>query len=249
MATKYPIVLLHGAGGFDKIFSFTYFYRIEEHLRSHGYTVLVPHLTAYDRIENRAMEIKNFVESLGFEKVNLFGHSLGGVDARYAITKLGLHKKVASLTTISSPHHGSMAVDVILGVLPCKVCELADRVMQKVGWRFEVFIQMSKKYMEEVFNPNVPDAEGVKYFSWSAKASLFGKNRVAPFMLPLYLIIYFTEGANDGMVSVESAKWGKWLGVLDGDHYGVIGQPLGLTSFDYLGFFLSEARRLEREGL
>ena len=249
MATRYPIVLVHGAGGFDKLFSFTYFYKIEEYLRKNGYTVLVPHLTAYERIENRANEIKVFVESLGFEKVNIFSHSLGGVDARYAITKLGLHKKVASLTTISSPHHGSMAVDVILGILPCKVCEITDKIMEKVGWSFDVIVQMSKQYMEEVFNPEVPDVEGVRYYSWSTKASLFGKNRVKAFMLPLYLIIALTEGPNDGMVSVESAKWGKWLGVLEADHYGVIGQPLGFTNFDYLGFFLSEARRLEKEGL
>ena len=248
MSTRYPIVLIHGAGGFDKLFSFTYFYKIEEFLRSKGYTVLVPHLTAYARIEKRAEEIKTFVESLGFEKVNIFGHSLGGVDARYAISKLGLYKKVASLTTISSPHHGSMAVDVILGLLPCKACQLADKAMKSVGWNFDVIVQMSKQYMEEVFNPNVPDVDEVKYYSWSAKASLFGKNRVKSFMLLLYLIIRATEGPNDGMVSVESAKWGKWLGVLEGDHYGVIGQPLGLTNFDYLGFFLSEMKRLEKEG-
>ena len=227
---------------------FTYFYKIEEFLREKGYTVLVPHLTAYARIEDRAAEIKTFVESLGYEKVNLFGHSLGGVDARYAITKLGLHRRVASLTTITAPHHGSTAVDVILGLLPCKVCEWADIAMKKIGWDFDVIIQMSKNYMEEVFNPMVPDVEEVEYYSWSARASLWGKNRVKPFMLHFYLIIKATEGENDGMVSVESAKWGKWLGILEGDHYGVIGQPLGMTNFDYLGFFLSEAKRLEKEG-
>ena len=248
MSTKYPLVFIHGAGGFDRIFNLTYFYNIEDHLHKHGYEVFVPRLTAYDRIENRAKQIVDYVDSLGYEKVNLVGHSLGGVDARYAISKYGLDKKVPSLTTMSSPHWGTSAIDVILGIIPCKVCFMASKAMEKMGMDFDVFIQMSKTYMTNEFNKNVPDSPSVKYFSWSGKASLTGENKVKPFMLTFFTIISIMDGPNDGMVSVESAKWGEWLGVLNTDHYGMIGQPMGLTNFDYLSFFLSEAKRLEKAG-
>ena len=52
MSTKYPLVFIHGAGGFDRIFNFTYFFNIETFLRKNGYEVYTPRLTAYDRIEN-----------------------------------------------------------------------------------------------------------------------------------------------------------------------------------------------------
>ena len=248
MSTKYPLVFIHGAGGFDRIFNLTYFYNIEDYLQKNDYEVFVPKLTAYDRIEKRSKQIVDYVDSLGFDKVNLLGHSLGGVDARYAISQYGLSKKVASLTTISSPHYGTSAIDVILGIIPCKVCFLASKAMEKIGMDFDVFIQMSKTYMTNEFNHNVPDSPDVEYFSWSGKASLTGKNKVKPFLLTFFTIISLMDGANDGMVSVDSAKWGNWLGTLEVDHYGMIGQPMGLTNFDYLSFFLKEANRLEKAG-
>ena len=40
-------------------------------------------------------------------KVNIIAHSMGGLDARYAIAKLGLADRVASLVTIGTPHLGT----------------------------------------------------------------------------------------------------------------------------------------------
>ena len=47
----------------------------------------------------------------GAEKVNLIAHSKGGMEARYMIKVLGMNTHVASLTTISTPHHGSKTMD------------------------------------------------------------------------------------------------------------------------------------------
>ena len=63
-------------------------------------------------------EIERILEETGAEKVNIVAHSKGGLDARYAITHLGLADRVASLTTINTPHRGCKFADVLLGAFP-----------------------------------------------------------------------------------------------------------------------------------
>lgn len=41
-------------------------------------------------------------EETGCEKVNIIAHSKGGLDSRYAISRLGMDQYTASLTTINS---------------------------------------------------------------------------------------------------------------------------------------------------
>jgi pimeloyl-ACP methyl ester carboxylesterase len=49
------------------------------------------------------------------EKVNIIAHSMGGLDARHMLfsdrNKEKIHERVASLTTISTPHHGTTFAD------------------------------------------------------------------------------------------------------------------------------------------
>ena len=47
-------------------------------------------------------------------KVILMGHSMGGLDARYAVSKLGMDRHVAAVVTISTPHRGSPFADWVL---------------------------------------------------------------------------------------------------------------------------------------
>lgn len=60
------------------------------------------------------------------------------------------------------------------------------------------------------FNENVPDVEGVKYFSWGA---VYEPGLIDTWKYP-HSVILEKEGPNDGLVSVESAKWGTYLGTL-----------------------------------
>ena len=59
---------------------------------------------------------------------------------------------------------------------------------------------------------------------------------------------------SDGMVSVESAKWGEFRGCLPADHYDVIGQighttRDGRTGFDAPLFYRYVASSLAEKGL
>jgi triacylglycerol lipase len=54
---------------------------------------------------------------------------MGGLDSRYLISTLRYGDRIASLTTISTPHGGSAVADVILGELPGD----ADRALNAIA--------------------------------------------------------------------------------------------------------------------
>src|ERR1700722_8962303 len=56
----------------------------------------------------------------------IVGHSTGGLDARYMISKLGMAHHVAALLTVSTPHRGTAYADWVVG-----------RVLDPLGWAFE----------------------------------------------------------------------------------------------------------------
>ena len=66
------------------------------------------------------------------------------------------------------------------------------------------------------FNEAVPDAPGVRYFSITASRPW---NRVPAFAFHPWRVIQKAEGDNDGLVSVQSAMWGKHLATWPLDHW------------------------------
>ncbi|NJK32764.1 MAG: hypothetical protein HC927_10340 [Deltaproteobacteria bacterium] len=108
--------------------------------------------------------------------------------------------------------------------------------------------------MQEVFNPAHPDDPQVRYWSWTGETCLTLLSCDDAVDLPLlagYEILDVLAGANDGLVTVESAKWGEFLGVVPADHFDEIGQVGGLTgpNFDHVQFYLDNARMLRDEAL
>lgn len=66
-------------------------------------------------LADRIIEI---VRETGCQKVNIIAHSKGGLDSRYAISRLGMDKYVASLITINTPHRGCVFADYLLNKIP-----------------------------------------------------------------------------------------------------------------------------------
>ena len=62
------------------------------------------------------------------------------------------------------------------------------------------------------FNSEVPDRPEVKYYSWGAS---YTPGLVDTFRWS-HTVIEAAEGPNDGLVSIESAKWGEYRGTLMG---------------------------------
>jgi triacylglycerol lipase len=114
--TKYPVVMAHGFLGWNRMLGFLdYFNGIPQTLMSNGADVFTTKTTTVNSIEVRGEELLKQVRMIkaitGSQKVNLVGHSQGGLDSRYVA---GVDPKaIASITTVASPHTGVGLADII----------------------------------------------------------------------------------------------------------------------------------------
>ena len=80
-----PVILVHGLFGFDRIGVVHYFRGIATHLETlgcHAHAVRLPRAAS---VPQRARRLVELIERLGHPRVDLIAHSLGGLDARYAL--------------------------------------------------------------------------------------------------------------------------------------------------------------------
>lgn len=141
-ATKYPIILVHGLSGTDKFLGvLEYWYGIQEDLTAHGATVYAANLSGFQsddgpngRGEQLLAYVKEVLAITGAPKVNLIGHSQGGLTARYVAAVAP--QLVASITTIGTPHRGSEFADFVEDVLKVDPTGLSSTVLSGL---FNVF--------------------------------------------------------------------------------------------------------------
>src|SRR4051812_11475598 len=101
---SHPIILVHGVMGYGRLqvggsTMMSYWTNIPEAIAGAGNRVLVPRLPASEGVATRAAELQAFLdrEAPG-ERVHLIAHSMGGLDSRYLISRLGMANRVLSLT-------------------------------------------------------------------------------------------------------------------------------------------------------
>ena len=251
--SRHPIVLMHGFGLLAFLARGGHLHEEAMHLRLHGLAAFAPNITPYHIIPQRAAMWKERIEVIlaqtGAEKVNLIAHSMGCLDARYLISRMDMAPRVASLTTISTPHRGSSLALMALKQ-PERIRELVRSAANWVGENvmeveadFSAAIEsLTPDAVRDTFNTNVPDVEGVWYASWAGSA---GK----PVFRPFNSWLYSREGVNDGIVSVASSQWGDFQGEIEADHLQQIGiEVLAGSSFSSKAFVLALAEDLAQRG-
>ncbi len=246
--TRYPLVMVHGIG-FRDLRYFNYWGRIPQELQRNGATVYYGNQEAFGTIVYNAGDIRERIlqvqKETGCEKVNLIAHSKGGLDARYAVSRLGMAPYVASLTTMNTPHRGCRFVDYACRLpdgLYRFVASCFDRTFRRFGDRNPDFYTSTHQFSTRDsarFNEEVPDMPGVYYQSYASKM----KYPWSHLLLGIpYCMIRPLEGDNDGLVSVESAKWGEFKGVFSNKKARGIshGDIIDLKREDYKGFDVVE---------
>ena len=243
--TKYPIVLAHGWGGWSSFLGYEYFYNVEQFLEARGFVVYSTAVSPVNSISLRAEELKEAIlEEFPDGKVNIIAHSMGGLDSRYMIAHLGMADRIASLTMISTPNRGASICDVAMGLLPGVTEEIIDFLLNIIGLDWDGVTELTMDYVQNEFNPATPDHPDVSYFSYGGNGLFI----LSPLLIISAPVILLFEGVNDGLCSVASAQWGSYLGTLNADHLDEIGQVLGISEFDYLGFYLDHAVFLRTNG-
>jgi triacylglycerol lipase len=235
-----PVVLVHGLFGFDRIgvpgVRFNYFRGIAKHLERLGCHVDAVRLPPYASVPARAKQLVAAIEALPHERIDLIAHSLGGLDARYALSHLGLDKRVRSLVTIGTPHHGSPLADLVRQGPIGWTHNLIGLPIEAVEW-------LSTESLAR-FNREVPDAPGVRY------ACVVGGMHRADSIIPLPLLaahayVKRVAGTNDGIVPVSSQYWGEVLAEIEADHFAQIGWRVSVRgTFDALGLYAFIVARL-----
>ncbi|EKM84197.1 hypothetical protein AGABI1DRAFT_32518, partial [Agaricus bisporus var. burnettii JB137-S8] len=231
-STKNPVVFCHGLLGFDSVtigpaiapLQVAHWRGIKEVLEQNGTEVLITRVPATSSYVDRAKVLEERISQVYPGKsVHLIGHSMGGLDCRYLTTHLTNRKfNVLSITTIATPHRGSSFADHFLKTVGPErfpsVLSLLD-YLPNGGGDGQAFKCLTVESMKK-FNEETPDVKGVKYFSWGA---VYDPGLIDTWKWP-HSVILAKEGPNDGLVSVESAKWGTYLGTLSHvNHLDLVG--------------------------
>jgi triacylglycerol lipase len=275
-------------GGFDRLdvgpLAMTYFKDVVATLTKEGESVFATEAPPYAGTEARAAVLAEQIDAIlahtGKAKVNLVGHSQGGLDARVLTSPngLGYGDRVASITTIATPHRGSKVADVTLAAVARSGGDVDAltasflSLLQKTAYDVQndpalhdQLVSISEEHMRETFNPKYVDDPRVVYRSYAGRSNLRAGvaacagstypndpnelDRVAP---SLFLSAILLEGGeekvNDGLVTVESARWGTFEQCVPADHADEIAATGAGGSFDHLAFFEQVVARIRQAG-
>lgn len=215
-----PVVLVHGLFGHGEVrlgglMVTEYFPGVSQRLREAGNRVLVPNLSPMGGVADRAAQLKAFIdrEAPG-EPVHLLAHSMGGLDARYMVSRLDMASRVLSLTTLGTPHRGTSFAD--WGV--SRFARIIRPMLVMLNLPTQAFYDLTTARCRQ-FNAEVPDVPGVRYFS---VAGNHDGGLGTPEWLLSYGHVLQKEGPNDGVVAIESARWGEQTDIWEGDHFSLV---------------------------
>jgi triacylglycerol lipase len=223
LSLKYPVILAHGIAMRDRGTVLAPWGRIPQVLKENDVEVFFGNTDAWGSIESNAELLKatvdKILEETGKEKVNIIAHSKGGLDSRYMIWKYKYGEKVASLTTISTPHHGAVVADLILNLKSIHT-KAAKKSLEDLSRLYnDVYpdiytagYSLTTTNMEE-FNRIVTMDDRVYYQSIY---SIMNNAKDDLLFSSSYNYIIKEIGENDGLVSEYSARWGNNITKIEG---------------------------------
>ncbi|WP_322864693.1 esterase/lipase family protein [Aeromonas allosaccharophila] len=241
--TRYPIVLVHGLFGFDKLLGVDYFYGIPQALSRDGAKVYVAQVSATASSEQRGEQLLAQVELLlaatGSEIADLVRANAAPGSAAEKLAAAAAHALSGMISLLSG---GSQ--------LPQDPVAALDALTSKGASQF------NQRYPEGLPNRYCGEGpmqatNGVYYFSWSGRGNL--TNLLDPVDPALALTGAFFKEPNDGLVGVCSSHLGKVIGTgYQMNHLDEVNQSFGihhLFETDPVTLYRQHANRLKELGL
>jgi triacylglycerol lipase len=247
---NFPIVLAHGIARFDIFLEvlrrrfpetdpgdgFHYFKGIKTHLQANGFQVFDPNQDFAGPVDLRASQLRDRVNEVlaatGAEKVHIIAHSMGGLDARHMIVDKGMAERVASLTTIGTPHLGTVLADHVIDHGGFLLKEGLRRIINLDGF--------DDLRMDACgpFNSRAEHHEATNKIVYQTFASAEDFHLVFAPLMPSWKFIHDQEGKNDGLVSVASQSWKRELVANDGSRKAIIQKefPLAADHLNQVGW-------------
>jgi triacylglycerol lipase len=218
LATKYPIVLVHGIV-IKQMKIINAFGQIGNQLLAEGYPSFVADIDAIGSVDTNAEQLKRYIERVlaesGAEKVNIIAHSKGGLDSKFMITELGMEDKVASLTTLCTPHKGSL--------IASKIWDLPSPIKRFIAFWIDAFYRIvfrdehpnSLRACEQLrLTDEVHDTLkfSQRVYCQSYSTNISSMKDCFIMALPMKMQHYYEVQLNDGLVSKESSEFGCYHG-------------------------------------
>ena len=176
-----PIILAHGAFGFDRIGALQYWSRIPSHLRGLGYEVYVTHVDPIAGTDVRSERLGDQLlclgDAVGAERFHLIGHSQGGLDARRLAHRSEFQGRILSITTLATPHRGTTAADLMMAqddgsrwmnAILAVYAAMTSAPVETVDVRAQ-FGQLTTSYLA-TFNRLYPNLPEIEYRSWAGRS-------------------------------------------------------------------------------
>jgi len=229
---RHTIILAHGILGFGGLPGLTtvvnYFNGVAKHLTRQGHVVFAPQVNPIGGVVERGKQLAAaiFQAPLSEEQLHVIAHSMGGLDARYALSCVdGVAARVKTLVTIGTPHRGSPVADAIANPADPLFAHLPEFLVQA--------LQNNAGGLHDLTTPvaidreaATPDVDGVRYIEVAGDASR-GSHELLLFQVAAAIGELRGE-LNDGVVTRGSAlrNGTEHLDDWPVDHAGEIGWSL-----------------------
>jgi hypothetical protein len=185
-----PVIMIHGngkSGAFWDVLNFTR--PFQQAGIPYDNSISLPTTFVASNAQMLSSEIPRVAREFGAKHVHLVTHSKGGLDSRAFLKLLPSEGQLAvlSLTTLSTPHHGSVLADYVRDAKGASVWSSDESArtffFQKLAGDYDQGRQnLTTHFVQDVFNPqNLPlpqsfkvdgEVTSVRYCSYGADANL-----------------------------------------------------------------------------
>jgi triacylglycerol lipase len=209
------------ASGFlvpQQFLGFNYFRDVRQHVIQEGHHAIMPKVPPLGTCEERADALASAIhQTFPTAPVHIIAHSMGGLDSRMLIGRnlFGLADpgRIASLTTLSTPHFGSPVADLLAGRGPEDLRrKFAGRVtaaLALLGIEAGAIANLTTEMAGKV--PNAAQIHPqIRYRSYFASGRE-GHFPTSLLLAPTHEYVQAVTGEdNDGLVARSSAKYGDF---------------------------------------